>query len=66
MQGRSFLGSKKIIYMNSRHSLAIYNTVKYRRNFKHFFNDGMMFITPTVVPILDLAFYAHKYNYSIS
>ncbi len=28
--------------------LAFYTTVKNRRNFEHFFDDGAIFITPTV------------------
>ncbi len=35
--------------------LAFYTTVKNRRNFEHFFDDGAIFITPTVGTLRPIA-----------
>jgi hypothetical protein len=48
---RTYHASKVFHGVKKRHKLkklAFYTTVKNRRNFEHFFDDGEIFITPTV------------------
>jgi hypothetical protein len=55
---RTYHASKVFHGVKKRHKLkklAFYTTVKNRRNFEHFFDDGAIFITPTVLLIKNIS-----------